>query len=107
MHCLSVRPFLLLPSRMAHDDQAPATKLDIRLLMAQIGEYYNRTERRVADLEETLEKKILAAEERTKRYFDVVAEAMRHDYLGAHKDRIENHENRIRRLEEHSGLLAR
>lgn len=88
---------------MEHDDQAPATKLDIHLLMAQIGDYYDRTENRMTDLE----RKIQESEERTKRHFDVVAETMRHDYLGAHKDRIENHENRIRRLEEHSGLLTR
>ncbi len=87
---------------MANDMQAPATKQDIAILMEQIGTYYDRTERRFIELDEKIERKA----EETKRYFDVVAEDMRHDYLGAHKDRIENHEDRIRRLEKKTGVAA-
>ena len=38
------------------------------------------------------------------RYFDVTVETIRHDLLGANKDRIEQHEDRIRRLEQRIGL---
>ena len=37
-------------------------------------------------------------------HFDVTVEAIRHDLLGANRDRIENHEDRILRLERHGGL---
>ena len=83
----------------------PATKADIRLLMEQMGSLYRKMEVRFADVFEHVDKKIAASEERTKRHFDVVAENMRHDYLGAYKDRIENLDIRVQRLEHHTGLV--
>jgi hypothetical protein len=80
---------------MADDTQASATKEDIRLLMEQIGTYYSKTQEQIAEMEE-----------RVMRHFDLTVETIRHDLLGANKDKIENHEDRIRRLERHTGLLA-
>ena len=36
----------------------------------------------------------------TKRHFDLTVETIHHDLLGADKDRLENHEDRIIRLEQ-------
>jgi hypothetical protein len=80
---------------MADDNQVPATKEDIRLLMEQVGTYYSQTQEQIAEMEE-----------RMMRHFDLTVETIRHDLLGANKDKIENHEDRIGRLERHTGLLA-
>ena len=74
---------------MANDGQAPATKEDIR----------------------RVEEGMAAMEERLMRHFDLTVETIRHDLLGANKDRIElhrdkltDHEGRLVRLERHAGL---
>ena len=54
----------------------------------------------------TLMEQMTESEERIKRYFDVTVENLMYDFTGAKKDRIENHEDRIRRLERHNGLIA-
>ena len=86
------------------EDEAPspATKEDIRLLMEQIGAYYDRVESRLA-----------AHEDSIKRHFDVRVEDIRHDLLGASKDRLEAHQDRlndhgerIERLERHAEPIA-
>jgi hypothetical protein len=41
-----------------------------------------------------------------KEHFDFVAENIKHDFQGAFKDKLEQHEDRIVRLEEHAGLVA-
>src|SRR3990167_672482 len=41
-------------SRMPSDQQAPATKQDIHLLMEQMGKYYQQTAQRFADMEERM-----------------------------------------------------
>ncbi|MCF7845149.1 MAG: hypothetical protein K9M03_04975 [Kiritimatiellales bacterium] len=83
---------------MAQDNTAPATKKDIKILMDEIGKLYDAN---------------LKWKEEITRHFDVVAENMHHDLLGAHKDDIENlknakndHEQRIHRLEKHTELVA-
>lgn len=52
--------------------------------------------------------KLYDANERWKnellRHFDVAVETIRHDLRGAHRDRMENHEQRITRLEQRAGL---
>jgi hypothetical protein len=78
---------------MPKDASAPATKQDIRLLMEQMGRHYDQVERRLAGHEEQI-----------KRHFDVTVEHIRHDLEGANKDRIENHEHRLTRLEERTGI---
>jgi hypothetical protein len=78
----------------------------VRLLMDQIGGYYERTEGRIADLEESLEERLAAHEDRIKRHFDLTVETIRHDLLGAHKDDLESIKDRLIRLERHTGLAT-
>lgn len=87
-----------------HDDkQAPATKEDVRGIM----EYLARNESNIFDVRkrlEELEKCAREDKEDIKRHFDVVAENLLYDFKGALNDKIQNHENRIVRIEEHVGL---
>jgi hypothetical protein len=53
-----------------------------------------------------MEEMIRASEERMKEHFDLAVETIRHDLMEAHRDRIEDHELRIRRLERHPRLKA-
>ena len=39
-----------------------------------------------------------------KRHFDLVAEHLLHDLRGAHHDKIQQHDDRLVRLERHAGL---
>lgn len=71
---------------MAKDDQAPATKADIKGLMIQIGRYYDKTEKRLLALKEELLDNIERRKEETIRHFDVIAEDIRHDLEGANRD---------------------
>lgn len=93
------------------DPQSPATKADIALLMEKIGDLYRATERWKEEMMSTTErwKEELRAEMQTwkeelKSHFDFIAENIRHDFRGAHRDDTENIKTRIRRLEEHTGL---
>ncbi len=90
-------------SPMSSDNsQAAATKQDIKMIMDQIGKLYDANERWKDEiLEQQKEWK-----EEIVHEFKVVAEDFRHDAMGANKDRIENHEDRIVRLEQHTKLLA-
>jgi len=72
---------------------SPATKDDIQALMEQIGRLYDANERWKGEVIEE-----------TKRHFDLTVETIRHDLVGANKDRIENHENRIVCLEQQVGF---
>lgn len=85
---------------MAHPSPAPATKEDIQLLMQEIGKLYDANARWKGEIEDRID----ASEERMKRHFDMVVETIRHDLLGAHKDRIENHENRLTHVERRLGI---
>jgi hypothetical protein len=80
-------------------DSSPASKEDIALLMEQMGSYYDRTERRIVELEETLEARMERSKEETIHEFKVVAEDIRHDFRGAFHDKLEQHDERIVRLE--------
>ena len=44
-------------------------------------------------------------EERLKLHFETVAENLLHDFQGIFKDRLEQHEDRLRRLEQYTGLV--
>lgn len=68
---------------------APATKDDIKQLMESIGRVYDANQRWANEIV---------------RHFDVTVETIRHDLLGANKDRIEDHEDRITRLERRAGV---
>jgi len=84
------------------DPNAPATKEDIRLLMEGIGKLYEANEQWKADIVE----QIAASEVRTKEHFDLVAENLTHDFQSAFRDKLEQHEDRIVRLERDAGLRA-
>ena len=88
---------------MSDDVQVPATKADIQMLMEQMGKLYDASEQWkeevITTLDERIDGKIGQSEERMKHYFDLTVETIRHDLLSANKDRIENHEDRLRRLE--------
>jgi hypothetical protein len=88
---------------MANDDKHNlATKEDIRLLredmkfvMEQMGTYYSRTEGQIADLKDEM----VEWKDAVVLQFQVIAEDLRHDLIGIHKDKIEDHEQRLIRLE--------
>lgn len=91
---------------MADSKQAPATKEDVQGIM----EYLVRNDGRTSDLEKrmnVLEQKMEKGFEETKQHFDVVAENIHYDMLkGALNDKVEQHEDRIVRLEQRAGLAA-
>lgn len=81
---------------MVTSDDVPATKKDLR-------QFVKHMEGIVGDIERHMVKE----NEETRRHFDVVYENMRHDLLkGALNDKVEQHEDRIQRLEEHTGLVV-
>lgn len=104
--------------RKKNDDSKPATKGDLKEFRTQTMKEYLKKFATKADLqdiekrlESSFEKKMVAMKDETIRHFYVVAEDMRHDYLGATKDQIEvlkdhdkDHAQRIVRLEHATGL---
>lgn len=80
---------------MTVDQNIPATKADIEFLMEQMGNYFTKTEERIADLKEDIER--WKAE--MMHEFRVVAEDIRHDFRGAFHDKLDQHETRIMRIE--------
>jgi len=84
---------------MAGDSQAPATKEDVKGIM----EYLVKNEEKIHNLA----KEMKESEKRMKRHFDVVAENIKHDLLhGALHDKVEQHEDRIQTLEQHTSLVV-
>lgn len=110
------------------EDSSPATKQDIALLMKEMGRLYDRVadvdrrltdseqrtkeyvDRRLAESEqrtqEYVDRRLHESEERTKDYFNFYAGKLHKDFLGAMEDEVqtvkdkqENHEVRITRLE--------
>jgi hypothetical protein len=105
------------PLPMPEDSPAPATKDDLRQFMAQLSSQieglYAAHERWKEELIDEVDARLRAAEESTKRYFDLAVEQIRHDLLGAHKDAVEvfsdhnaDHDRRLRILERYAGLRA-
>lgn len=85
---------------MQHDPQ-PATQDDLERLRQSLE---GRMERQAERLE--------SCEQEIIQHFDLVAENLRHDLLGAHRDEIEilkdarnDHERRISQLERSTGVL--
>lgn len=74
---------------MTTDPTAPATKQDITLLMREIGRLYDANER--------WKQEILL-------HFDTAVEQFRHDLRSINIEKIQDHDNRIVRLELHTGL---
>lgn len=88
---------------MTFDSTAPATKQDVRLLMDEIGKLYRANERWKDEILDADEK----WKEELKQHFDVIAENIKYDFLhGALPDKIQNHENRLVRLEDRVGIVA-
>lgn len=85
------------------DDQAPATKKDIKMLMDQIGKLYDANEGWKDEILEANEK----WKDELKEHFDTIAENIHHDMLkGALNDKVEQCKDRIVRLEQHVGLAT-
>lgn len=89
---------------MTPDDQnAPATKADIQFLTEQFGLLLDRADRTDGHIDD-LRSEMKAWKEEIVHEFKVIAEDLRHDLIGSHKDKIEQHEDRLVRLERHTGL---
>jgi len=95
------------------NDSAPATKSDIKLLMAELGKLYDATERWKNELADKSQRQQVLSVSEMKQHFDLTVEQIRHDLLAANReqiellrDRSEGHENRITRLEQHAGYVA-
>lgn len=70
-----------------HDDSAPATKLDVKLLMTEMGRIYE-------------------AIDKLHFHFDVSIENLRHDFIGTTNDKFVDVRRRLDALEHHTGLAA-
>lgn len=78
------------------DDQAPATKQDVALLMRQMGKLYDATEKwkdEILDATEKWKGEIIGE-------FHIVVGQLRHDFKGAFADKLQQHEERIASLEQ-------
>lgn len=84
------------------DPTSPATKADIKLLMDSIGKLYDANKRWKDEIVGSMDQ----WKDDIRGHFDVAVEQIRDDLKGANKDRIENHEHRLRALEMHKGLAA-
>ena len=84
------------------DDTSPATKADIKMLMDSMGKLFDANERWKNELRDDAGR----MKDEMKGHVDLTIELLRHDLLDAKKDRVENHENRLRKLERHTGLAV-
>lgn len=89
----------MLSSAMPHDDYAAATRKDLRILEKKMA-----TKKDLQELRTEAKKDLREMEERLVQHFNVVAENLVHDFKGIFKDRLEQHEDRIVRLEQHVGI---
>lgn len=94
------------------DDQAPATRKEldegIQLIMGTLLDMENRmtTKEDLQKLKEEMLKEIHEEIGHSERRMIVLMEDWRHDMVGVHKDKISQHEDRITRLEEHTGVAV-
>jgi hypothetical protein len=101
------------------DPTTPATKADLQPLQAGLQQVQadvrflteqfailldraDQTEQKLDDLRDDMGR----WKDEIVHEFRVIAEELRHDLIGAHKDKISNHEDRLVRLERHAGLQA-
>lgn len=80
-----------------------ATKKDLQAMEKRTKKDLQAVEKR---LTEATKKDLQAMETRLVQHFNVVAENLVHDFKGIFKDRLEQHEDRIVRLEQHVGLAV-
>jgi hypothetical protein len=78
------------------DDTAPATKGDLSKLERATNQSLQALEQRIMQYMDS-------KTEETKRHFDVVAENLKHDFRGIHKDKISVLEDRSK---DHGERLA-
>ncbi len=81
------------------DPHAAATKLDIELLMERMGQTDLKMEEWKEEIIEAINAKVTSSEEQTKLYSDVRMEQLYHNLLDAQKTTIQNHEDRLKRVE--------
>ena len=95
---------------MADDAQAPATKADLQnfmeTLQVTLGDMDKRIESVREDLLREMDQRFEASEKRIFHHFDVVAENIQFEFQGAFHDKIDQHEDRLQRLEQHTGLVS-
>jgi hypothetical protein len=100
-----------------HDDTTPATKADIsgfrNELKADIREFRNEFKADMLQLRQESTAQLKTFKDEILRHFDLAVETIRHDLVGADrdemaqmKDRSQDHEQRILRLERSSSLAA-
>ncbi|MGE0536212.1 MAG: hypothetical protein AB7O68_14625 [Pirellulales bacterium] len=89
---------------MVRDDSALATKADVRFITEKLTEILDGQDKLRRELEERVDARIAASEERVKRHFDVAVETIRKDLVGANADEIESLKTRVSRVEQHVGL---
>ena len=96
---------------MVTDDTAPATKLDIRLLMEEIAKLYVANERWKEELKESVAASeprmalhFAETEQNMKLYFYFSVETIRHDLIGANRDEISGIKGRLTRVEQKVGI---
>lgn len=95
---------------MVPHDQSPATKGDLQQFIAHIerviGDLQKNMNEQLEDFRDELRGEMQELHTETRRHFDVVAEDIKHDFQGAFHDKLEQHDDRILRLEQHVGLTA-
>lgn len=90
---------------MVAQDQSPATKEDVQGIMEYLSkndEGIHLVQKELASLRKDMDKRFVE----THHQFGVVAEDIKHNFQGAFHDKIEQHEDRIIRLEQHVGMAA-
>lgn len=90
-----------------NDDHTPATKKDLRDLEWRIAATIDaQLEQSEGRIDAKMSAKLEELESRLTRHFTLVAENLVHDFQGIFKDRLEQHEDRLTRLEQHTGLAT-
>lgn len=96
----AVHSYLFSFPLLIMDDNSPATKADITKL-----------DGRITDLASAFDSKLMNFAEEIKRHFDVIAEDLRHDVMGANRDEVssimdkqQDHSGRIEHLEKLAGM---
>lgn len=93
---------------MPDNQQGPATKADIQQInkrLDQHDEQFKLVLEYIKNDGEETRRKMEEWKDETKQHFDVISENIKHDLLkGALNDKIEQHDDRIVRLEKHAGL---
>jgi len=84
---------------MADDSTQPATKGDLQQFRTEL-------KADVQELRGDIDRKMKQIKEEILLHFDVVAENMTSNFQGAFSDKLEGHEQRITRLEQHTGAAV-